>query len=106
MADSETSPCEGTDPVASEVRGLENLISQLGDVSALHDAGAIDDVEYAERRARRLAYTAAIASWQAGAEPDVPALLEQMREQVAEPTQVETNAANIDFLLMTVGGDA
>lgn len=105
MADSETPPYEGTDPAVAEVNGLNNLIGQLGDVDALHDSGAIDDYEYAERRAKRLVYTAAIASWQGGTEPDVPALLEQMREKVAEPTQVETNAANIDFLLMTVGGD-
>lgn len=33
------------------------------------------------------------------------ALLEQMREQASQPTQTETNTANIDYLLMTVGGD-
>ena len=106
MADTETPPYTGTDPATAEINGLTNLIEQLGDVDALRDSGAIDDTEYAERRAKRLAYTAAIASWHEGTEPDVPALLDKMREQVAEPTQVETNAANIDFLLMTVGGDA
>ena len=36
---------------------------------------------------------------------DVSALLDQMREQASQPTQTEQNTANIDYLLMTVGGD-
>lgn len=40
-----------------------------------------------------------------GEVPDLPALLEQMREQASQPTQTETNTANIDYLFMTVGGD-
>lgn len=105
MADTETPPYTDTDPTVAEINGLANLIEQLGDADALHDSGAIDDAEYAERRAKRLAYTAAIASWREGTEPDVPALLDQMREQVAEPTQTETNTASIDFLMMQIGGD-
>ena len=38
-------------------------------------------------------------------DPDVSALLDQMREQASQPTQAEQNTANIDYLLMTVGGD-
>lgn len=105
MADTETSRCTDTDPTVAEINGLTNLIEQLGDVEALHDSGAIDDAEHAERRAKRLAYTAAIASWHEGTEPDVPALLDQMRGQVAEPTQAEINTASIDFLMMQIGGD-
>lgn len=102
MTNNETPPYTDTDPAVAEINGLANLIGQLGDIDALHGAGAIDDAEYAERRAKRLAYTAAIASWREGTEPDVPALLDKMRGQ---PTQAEVNAANIDYLMMTVGGD-
>lgn len=28
-----------------------------------------------------------------------------LREQASQPTQAEQNTANIDYLLMTVGGD-
>ncbi len=90
----------------AEIAALENLTSQLGDPEALHAAGAIDDDEYAERRAKVLAYTAAIASWHSGTEPDVPALIEQMREKVAEPSQTEVNTASIDYLMMSIGGEA
>ena len=32
-------------------------------------------------------------------------MLDQMRERALQPTQTEQNTANIDYLLMTVGGD-
>lgn len=102
MTNTETPPSANMDTAAAEANGLADLIGQLGDIDALHDSGTIDDAEYAERRAKRLAYTAAIASWREGTEPDVPALLDKMRER---PTQAEVNAANIDYLMMTVGGD-
>lgn len=82
-----------------------DLLSQIGDPDAAHDAGVIDDDEYVERKARKLAYTSALAAYANGEVPDLPALLEQMREQASQPTQTETNTANIDYLLMTVGGD-
>ena len=43
--------------------------------------------------------------YDSGETPDVSALLDQMREQASQPTQTEQNTANIDYLLMTVGGD-
>lgn len=93
------------DPVQAEVNALSNLLGQVGDPELAHAAGAIDDDEYAELKAKKLAYTAAIAAYGKGRAPDVDKLLEQMREKVAEPSQIETNTANIDYLMMTVGGE-
>ena len=94
-------PDELRDGTLAEVNALRDLLSQIGE----HDAGVIDDDEYVERKARKLAYTSALAAYANGEVPDLPALLEQMREQASQPTQTETNTANIDYLLMTVGGD-
>lgn len=91
-------PNELQDGTMAEVNALRDLLSQIGDPDAAHDAGVIDDDEYAERKARKLAYDS-------GETPDVSALLDQMREKVSQPTQTEQNTANIDYLLMTVGGD-
>ena len=77
----------------------------LADLRQQVAQGVIDDDEYVERKARKLAYTSALAAYANGEVPDLPALLEQMREQASQPTQTETNTANIDYLLMTVGGD-
>ena len=79
-------PNELQDGTMAEVNALRDLLSQIGDPDAAHDAGVIDDDEYAEPL-------------------DVSALLDQMREQASQPTQTEQNTANIDYLLMTVGGD-
>lgn len=98
-------PDELQDGIMAEVNALRDLLSQIGDPDAAHDAGVIDDDEYVERKARKLAYTAAVAAYGKGEAPDVDKLLEQMREKVAEPSQTETNTANIDYLMMTVGGE-
>lgn len=89
----------------AEVNALRNLLSQLGDPDAAHEAGAIDDDSYIEQKAKKMAYTAALAAYESGVVPDVQTLLGQMREKVSQPTQIEQNTANIDYLLMTVGGD-
>lgn len=93
------------DPAQAEVNALGNLLVQIGDPELAHAAGVIDDDEYAELKAKKLAYTAAVAAYGKGEAPDVDKLLEQMREKVAEPSQTETNTANIDYLMMTVGGE-
>lgn len=98
-------PDDVTGGTQTEVNALRNLLSQVGDPDAAHEAGTIDDDAYTEQKARKLAYTAALAAYDAGETPDVSALLEQMREQASQPTQTEQNTANIDYLLMTVGGD-
>ena len=64
-----------------------------------------DELRDGTLAAVKLAYTSALAAYANGEVPDLPALLEQMREQASQPTQTETNTANIDYLLMTVGGD-
>lgn len=99
------SPNELQDGTMAEVNALRDLLSQIGDPDAARDAGVIDDGEYAERKARKLAYTAALAAYDSGETPDVSVLLDQMREQASQPTQAEQNTADIDYLLMTVGGD-
>lgn len=88
----------------SEINGLRNLLGQIGDPVAMRAAGTIDDAEYAERRARQLAFVAAISKLEAGQTVDMDALLTEMREVVSQPTQEEINAANIDYLLM-IGGE-
>lgn len=93
------------DGTQAEVNALRNLLSQLGDPNAAHEAGVIDDDSYIEQKAKKMAYTAALAAYESGVVPDVQTLLGQMREKVSQPTQIEQNTANIDYLLMTVGGD-
>ena len=93
------------DATQAEVNALRNLLSQLGDPDAAHEAGVIDDDSYIEQKAKKMAYTAALAAYESGAVPDVQSLLGQMRKQASQPTQTEQNTANIDYLLMTVGGD-
>lgn len=93
------------DGTQAEVNALRNLLSQLGDPDAAHEAGVIDDDSYIEQKAEKMAYTAALAAYESGVVPDVQTLLGQMREKVTQPTQIEQNTANIDYLLMTVGGD-
>lgn len=93
------------DATQAEVNALRNLLSQLGDPDAAHEAGVIDDDSYIEQKARKMAYTAALAAYDSGTVPDVQALIGQMREQASRPTKTEQNTANIDYLLMTVGGD-
>lgn len=93
------------DGTQAEVNALRNLLSQLGDPDAAHEAGVIDDDSYIEQKAKKMAYTAALAAYESGVVPNVQTLLGQMREKVSQPTQIEQNTANIDYLLMTVGGD-
>lgn len=93
------------DGTQAEMNALRNLLSQLGDPDAAHEAGVIDDDSYIEQKAKKMAYTAALSAYESGVAPDVQTLLGQMREKVSQPTQIEQNTANIDYLLMTVGGD-
>ena len=67
-------PNELQDGTMAEVNALRDLLSQIGDPDAAHDAGVIDDDEYAERKARKLAYTAALAAYDSGETLDVSAL--------------------------------
>lgn len=105
MDTNENRPDTVDNATQAEVNALRNLLAQLGDPDAAHEAGVIDDDSYIERKAKKIAYTAALAAYDRGETPDVPALLGQMREQASKPTQTEQNTANIDYLLMTVGGD-
>lgn len=93
------------DGTQAEVNALRNLLSQLGDPDAAHEADVIDDDSYIEQKAKKMAYTAALAAYDSGVVPDMQTLLGQMREKVSQPTQTEQNTANIDYLIMTVGGD-
>ena len=104
MDTEEKRPDTVDDGTQAEVNALRNLLSQLGDPDAAHEAGVIDDDLHIEQKAKKMAYTA-LAAYDRGETPDVPALLGKMREQASKPTQTEQNTANIDYLLMTVGGD-
>lgn len=105
MDTNEERPGMVDDATQAEVNALRNLLSQLGDPDAAHEVGVIDDDSYIEQKAKKMAYTAALAAYESGAVPDVQSLLGQMRKQASQPTQTEQNTANIDYLLMTVGGD-
>lgn len=59
-------PDELRDGTLAEVNALRDLLSQIGDPDAAHDAGVIDDDEYVERKARKLAYTSALAAYANG----------------------------------------
>ena len=98
-------PDELRDGTLAEVNALRDLLSQVGDPEAAREAGTIDDDAYLDLKAKKLAYTAALDAYAKGETPDVPALLKQMQEVVAKPTQTEINTANIDYLLMA-GGEA
>jgi len=63
-------PDELRDGTVAEVNALRDLLSQIGDPDAAHDAGVIDDDEYVERKARKLAYTSALAAYANGEAPD------------------------------------
>ena len=93
------------DETQCRIRGLQDLLRQVGDPEAKLAAGAISKAECAEARARQLAYTAAIGLLEKGEEADMDELLERMREVVAQPTQEEINAADIAYLLMIGGED-
>lgn len=98
---------EETDGLTSRINEFSNLLSQLGDTDAKRKAGILDGEAYAEQKAQALAYTAALDKLAAGEEVGdkaFKALLKDMKEIVAQPTQEEVNAANIDYLLM-IGGE-
>lgn len=63
------------DGTQAEVNALRNLLSQLGDPDAAHEASVIDDDSYIEQKANKMAYTAALAAYDSGGTPDVAALL-------------------------------
>ena len=82
-------PDELRDGTLAEINALRDLLSQIGDPDAAHDAGVIDDDEYVERKARKLAYTSALAAYANGEVPDLPALLEQMRTEQTEADKAQ-----------------
>jgi hypothetical protein len=98
---------EETDGLTTRANIYANLLGQIGDPDAKRKAGVIADEEWAEQKARSLAYTVALERLDAGEDVDddaFAAILADMQGIVAEPTQEEINAANIDYLLM-MGGD-
>ena len=88
------------------INEFSNLLGQLGDIDDLKAAGVIDSDEYAEKKAQQIAYLKALDILADGEEVDdeaFDALLAEAEEIVAQPTQEEINAANIDYLLMLEG---
>lgn len=93
--------------IVSRQNEFANLLEQLDDIDARLAAGLVDQNAYLELKARKLAYISALDTL-AGGEPvdddAFAALLADMREVAAQPTQEEVNAANIDYLMM-IGGE-
>lgn len=95
--------------IVTRINEFTNLLSQMYDADALKAAGCINEADYIEQKARKMAYIAALDSLTSGDETYVEQsafeeLLEQMREVASAPTQEEINTANIDYLMM-VGGE-
>lgn len=96
-----------TNGITSRINELTNILGQFGDIDAKLKAGIIDQGEYLELKARQLAYTKALDALADGQEVDddaLEALLDEMREVAAQPTQEEINAADIAYLMM-IGGE-
>lgn len=92
--------------LTAQINGFTNLLSQLGDIDDMKAAGIIGPADYAEKKARQIAYLKALDILADGEEVDdyaFAALLAEAEEIVAQPTQVEINAANNDYLLMLEG---
>lgn len=92
--------------LTSRINEFSNLLGQIGDIDDQKAAGILDSEEYAEKKARQLAYLKALDALADGDEVDDDAfavMLAEAEEIVAEPTQEEINAANIDYLLMLEG---
>lgn len=94
------------DGLTSRINEFANLLGQLGDIDDQKAAGLLDADEYAEKKVRQLAYLKALDALADGDEVDdvaFAAMLADAEEIVAQPTQEEINAANIDYLLMLEG---
>ena len=63
MDTEEKRPDTVDDGTQAEVNALRNLLSQLGDPDAAHEAGVIDDDLHIEQKAKKMAYTAALAAY-------------------------------------------
>lgn len=101
---------EGTMRAQAKAAEYRNLLSQLDGIDALHDGGGMTDEGYAEARGMRMALAAALGSLADGKadyldEGAFQSLVKDMRAKAAEPTQLEVNTANIDYLMM-LGGEA
>ena len=66
MDTEEKRPDTVDDGTQAEVNALRNLLSQLGDPDAAHEAGVIDDDLHIEQKAKKMAYTAALAAYDRG----------------------------------------
>lgn len=91
----------------TRINEMTNLVEQIGDVDAKHAAGVLTDEQRIEQKARKRTFIKVLAAAQNGEYIDdkgMGAILDEMREQAAAPSQEEINAANIDYLMM-VGGE-
>lgn len=92
--------------IQSRTNELKDLLSQIGDIDALHAAGVLDDDAYIEQKAKRQTYAVALTKLSDGDYVDEDALegiLAEQRGIAAQPSQAEVAMAEIDYLKM-VGG--
>lgn len=85
---------------------MRNLIEQIGDVDAKYDAGVIDDPQRIEQNARKRTFIKVLAAAEGGEYIDdkaMGAILDEMREAAAAPTQEEINKDDIAYALMLLG---
>lgn len=90
----------------TRINEMTNLIEQIGDVDAKHDAGILTDEQRIEQKARKRTFIKVLASAQDGEYIDDKAMgsiLDEMREAAAAPTQEEINKDDIAYALMLLG---
>lgn len=93
--------------ITSRLNEARNIVEQTRDIDAMRAAGAIDEEAYIDAKARRLACLRVAAKCEAGeyvGDDEFAQMIEDAREEAAQPSQEEQNAADIAYLLM-IGGE-
>lgn len=93
--------------IESRANECRNIIEQTRDIEAAHAAQAMTEEEFVEAKGRRIACLRALAKCEQGeavTDEEFAQMIEEAVVEAAEPSQIEINAANIDFLLM-MGGE-
>lgn len=99
---------EENNGIVTRMNEFTNLLSQMYDPDALKAAGCINDEDYIDMKAKKMAYTTALDSLASGDDTYVErnafeVLLTQMREVASAPTQEEINKDDIAYALMLLG---
>lgn len=95
------------DSMASRMRECQIIVEQARDAEAMHEAGAISDEIYIERRGMYNAGLRALAMLDAGEEVTDDRLAQIIAEETdaaAQPSKYELLRADVDYALM-LGGE-